>query len=108
MTYTYNTKVTVVGESPDDVKRIADILVKQQEYAINTFDPETVTSSGAYPLTINGNLNSGKTHDQLADLYPWDQIWINKVKSSDGAEMKNGLFQSIISMQLIVIGCGCS
>ena len=108
MQYTYNTKVTVVGESPDDVKRIADILVKQQQYPINTFDPETVTSSGAYPLTINGNLNSGKTHDQLATLYPWDQIWINKVKSVDGAEMKNGLFQSVISMQLVVIGCGCS
>ena len=54
MQYHYNIKVSVVSDNPRDVKRLADIIVKQQGYAINTFDPEEVTASGDYPLTLWG------------------------------------------------------
>ena len=108
MTYTYKAKATVVGESPDDVKRIADIIIKQKEYGINSFDPSEATASGDFPLTINGNLNSGKTHDQLATIYPWNTIYFEDISATDGPDMKNGLFQAVLSIKLVVIGCGCS
>lgn len=107
MMYKYKVKATVVGERSDDIKRIADIIIKQQEYSINTFDPTEAASSGAFPLNMDGTLNTGKTHDELATLYPWTDIYFEKMVGKDGAEMKNGLFQSVVDMELIVIDCGC-
>lgn len=107
MLYTYDIKATVVGESPNDVKRIADIIVKQQGYSINTFDPEEATASGDYPLNLNGTLNSGKTHDELAVIYGWNQLFFEKIKASDGPSLPNGLFQTIINIKAKTLGCGC-
>lgn len=107
MLYTYDIKATVVGESPNDVKRISDIIVKQQGYSINTFDPEEATASGDYPLNLNGTLNSGKTHDELASSYGWNQLFFEKIKAQDGPVLSNGMFQTIINIKAKTMGCGC-
>ncbi len=108
MEYSYKAKATVVGENPDEVKRISDIIVKQQGFCLNTFNPDEATASGDYPLYIDGRLNSGKSHDQLSAQYPWGQILLEDVKATDGPNLKNGLFQSIVTMRLKMVGCGCS
>ena len=105
--YTYNIKATVVGESSNDVKRLADILIKQQGFAINTFDPEEATASGDFPLTMRGTLNSGKTHDQLSALYEWNDMFLEEIKASDEKDLNNGLYESVVNMKLKVIDCGC-
>ena len=74
MVNVYNIRATVAGANDADVKRICDIIVAQQGFAINTFDPQEVLASGDLPVTMWGAKNSGKTHDKLAAIYPWTDI----------------------------------
>jgi len=107
MTYMYKVKATVVGENSSDVKRISDIICKQQGYCINTFDPSVVSASGDRPLNVDGTLNSGKTHDQLATQYEWGKIMLNKITSENGRDLGNNLYHAIINIELEIVGCGC-
>ena len=103
----YNIRATIVGENDADVKRICDIIVAQQGFAINTFDPETVLASGDVPVTMWGAKNSGKTHDELASLYPWVDLFLEKIKANIIKDFGNGLYQSTIDIKLKHISCDC-
>lgn len=105
--YTHNVKATIVSDNPNDVKRIGDIISGQQGYSISTYDPETVRASGDWPINLNGTINSGKTHSELADLYPWENIWIEKVTVEKGPKLGVNLFQSIARIEVKVVSCGC-
>lgn len=107
MRNTHNVKCSVVSNNPDDVKRIADIISKQQGYTINTFDPTDVYNSGDSPLHMNGTLNGGKTHDQLANLYPLHQMLIKKIIARDAMDLGNGIYRTDLNMEIESIGCGC-
>lgn len=106
--YYYDIKVRVFGEYQADVLRLSDIISKQRSYTVNTFDPEVVKSSGDYPLNANGSLNSGKSHDELATLYPWDGIFIEDVKGGYSPDLQNGLYQSTLTMTAKIATCGCT
>lgn len=103
----YNIKATVAGESDADVKRISDIIVAQQGFALNTFDPEEVLASGDYPTTMWGALNTGKTHDELSALYPWSYLFLETIKANSTKDLGNGIYQNTIDIKLKYISCDC-
>lgn len=103
----YDIKATVVGENDADVKRICDIIVAQQGFSINTFDPQEVRASGDWPVTMWGALNSGKTHDELAETYPWTNIFLEKIKANPIKDLGNGIYESKLDIKLQHITCDC-
>lgn len=107
MTNVYNIKATIAGENDADIKRISDIIVAQQGFALNTFDPQEVLASGDWPTTMWGALNSGKTHDELATLYPWSYLFLEEVKAKSIKELGNGIYQGTIDIKLKHISCDC-
>lgn len=107
MVNVYNIRATVAGANDADVKRICDIIVAQQGFAINTFDPQQVLASGDLPVTMWGALNSGKTHDQLAAIYPWTDIYLEKIKANIIKDLGNGIYESTIDIKLKYISCDC-
>lgn len=107
MVYKYKAKATIVSDNPNDVRRIADIIVKQEGYNIETFNPSEVVASGDEPLYFNGTLKSGKDHGQLSAEYPWTPIFIRKATGENGPSMLNGLFQAVVNLDLELLGCGC-
>lgn len=107
MIYKFKAKATIVSDNPSDVKRIADVLVKQEGFSINTYNANTVRSSGAEPLNSDGTLKSGKTHDQLSALYEWSPVFFRKITGSDLNNLSNGLFETVVRFDLEVVSCGC-
>lgn len=103
----YNIRVTVAADNDADIKRICDIIVAQQGFAINTYDPQEVLASGDLPVTMWGALNSGKTHDELATIYPWSPLLLEKVKANIIKDLGNGIYESTIDIKLKHISCDC-
>lgn len=106
--YYYDVNINVFGEFQSDVLRLSDVISKQRGYTINTFDPDEVRASGNYPLNLNGTLNTGKSHDQLVALHPWEGIHIVDVVGKSSPDLKNGLYQSSLVLTAKVASCGCT
>lgn len=103
----YDVKFTIISTSDSDVKRISDILVNQKDSYITSFDPEIVRNSGDFPLTKNGLLNSGKSHQQLVDLYPWNSIYILDASAKYSNYIGDDMSQAIVTMKIETPNCGC-
>lgn len=104
----YDVKFTIISTSDSDVKRISDILVNQRNSYIDSFDPTIVKSSGDFPLTKNGIINSGKSHQELVELYPWNSIYILDASSKYSNSVIDGLSQCVVTMKIETPNCGCN
>lgn len=104
----YDVKFTIISTSDSDIKRISDILVNQRNSYIDSFDPTVVKNSGEFPLTKNGIINSGKSHSQLVELYPWNSIYILDASSKYSNSVIDGLSQCIVTMKIETPNCGCN
>lgn len=98
----------VVGETHADVVRICDIICKQEGFIFQTFDPQVVHNSGDYPLNLNGTLNSGKNHDQLSSLYPWNDIKIVSAEADDASYIHENICEAIVRINTEFLNCGCN
>lgn len=103
----YDVKFTIISTSDSDVKRISDILVNQKDSYIDSFNPTTVRDSGAFPLTKNGQINSGKSHQELVELYPWNSIYILDTSAKYSNYINDGMSQCIVTMKIETPNCGC-
>ena len=104
----YDVKFTIISTSDSDVKRISDILVNQRNSYIDSFDPTIVKSSVDFPLTKNGIINSGKSHQELVELYPWNSIYILDASSKYSNSVIDGLSQCVVTMKIETPNCGCN
>lgn len=105
--YNHDIVAYVIGETHADVVRICDIIARQEGFLFETFDPQEVHASGDYPLNFNGTLNSGKNHDELADLYPWSTIRINSAECTNGAYIHEHIYQATVKLNTTIVSCGC-
>lgn len=105
--YSHRITAHVVGENHSDVVRIADIICKQKSYIFKTFDPQLVHNSGDYPLNFNGTKNSGKTHDQLAELYPWAEMRIDSAEATNSSYIHENICECQVLLKTTILGCGC-
>lgn len=103
----YDVKFTIISTSDSDVKRISDILVNQKDSYIASFDPEVVRNTGDFPLTKGGTLKSGKSHQQLVDLYPWNSIYILDTSAKYSDYVNDNISQCVVNMKIETPNCGC-
>ncbi len=104
----YDVKFTIISTKDTDVKRISDILVNQKDSYISSFDPELIKSSGDFPLKKDGTLNSGKSHDQLVSLYPWNSIYILDASAKYSNYINDNISQCVVTMKIETPNCGCN
>jgi len=95
----------VFGESAEEVVRIQDIIAKQKGFIFDTFDPQLVSDSGDYPLNMNGTLNSGKNHSELAALYPWSQIQFEEIECVFGDYIHQHIYEGRIKIRTKIVVC---
>lgn len=103
--YTINAQIAVISETPSETARISDIICNQQGTNFKTFNPKSIVQSNDFPLNFNGTLNSGKTHDQLAQTYPWYDVYFEEVNSYNGNYISQDIFQSFIKLKLELVTC---
>lgn len=104
---TYKVRCTIIAENDNDAIRLAEVIANQQNITINTFDPDEVAASGDFPLDFNGLYSSGKTHDQLASLYPWHGIYIKSIAGQNGRFINENLYEAILNINIEILNCGC-
>lgn len=87
----------VLAETPQDRKRLTDILVKQFDYRIQTYDIDNVP----YPLDIYGRPTpSALTYPQLIEDYPWQPIRISNISSNVQPDLGKYLYWSTVRYTL--------
>ena len=104
---TYKVKSTILARNDNDAVRLAEVVASQKLVTINTFDPDSITNSGDFPLDYNGFLNSGKNHDQLASQYPWNFIYIKNTSAKNGKFISENLYEAFVDLTIEVLDCGC-
>jgi hypothetical protein len=95
----------VFGESAEEVTRISDVIAKQKGFIFETFDPKLVSDSGDYPLNMDGTINSGKNHSELASLYPWSQIGFEEIEFNYGDYIHQHIYEGKIKIRTKIIVC---
>lgn len=90
----------VMAEDGRVAKRLSSILAEQQEKTIKAFNTNTVGRSGAFPLDLNGSVQSGAlTYPNLVNAYPYPTITILATNRQGTNNVSKNVFQSPVRMR---------
>lgn len=91
--YTEDFLFHVLAETPTDRKRLTDILKKQFDLRIQTFNKNEIS----HPLDAYGKLvPSATTYPQLINDFPWQKMTVKRVSSNDQPDLGNYLYWSTV------------
>lgn len=96
----------VFAENDGDLKKITDIICNQAGYTVPLFCLNDVLENDQEPLNFNGSINSGKSHRQLFEDYPWTEMKLETVRSTSDEYISTKLHKSVIQMNTRTILCG--
>jgi hypothetical protein len=70
----------VFADSAIERNNIVDMIRKQKEITLKTYDINTVISSGAYPLTYNGRINNnGQSYLELINNFRGSDLFLKNI-----------------------------